>query len=100
MLANFTAQINGEMKVGRRNGNGRGDRGNAPRRHPKLRSGSSCDEGMIKEIPSGGTMYQLAAMMTGVRSSGGAAVVDVGGASGRRYRRNSATAAQLGMKCR
>src|SRR6185369_4397404 len=37
---------------------------------------------VMKEIPTGGTMYQLAAMMVGVTISGGAAVVDVGGASG------------------
>ena len=37
---------------------------------------------MIKSVPIGGTMYQLAAMMPGVTIVGGAAVVDVGGASG------------------
>ena len=37
---------------------------------------------IIKSVPIGGTMYQLAAMMPGVSIVGGAAVVDVGGASG------------------
>ena len=64
--ANFTAPVNGELSVGRpfRNDHRRGgvaadrrpERGADARRHPDL----------IKSVPIGGTMYQLAAMMPGV----------------------------------
>ena len=82
MLANFTAQINGEMKVG-----GVTETVEVTAETPLVDTQSSAvaravTKEMIREIPSGGTMYQLASMMTGVVMSGGAAVVDVGGASG------------------
>jgi hypothetical protein len=82
MLANFTAQINAEMKVG-----GVAETVEVTAVSPLVDTQSSAvaravTRDMIKEIPTGGTMYQLAAMMVGVNMGGGAATVDVGGASG------------------
>src|SRR5436309_3925745 len=82
MLANFTAQVNAEMKVG-----GLTETVEVTAESPLVDVQSSAvaravTKDIIKEIPTGGTMYQLAAMMVGVAISGGAAVVDVGGASG------------------
>jgi len=82
MLANFTAQVNAEMKVG-----GVAETVEVTAETPIVDVQSAAvaravTKDIIKEIPTGGTMYQLAAMMVGVTISGGAAVVDVGGASG------------------
>jgi len=82
MLANFTAQVNAEMKVG-----GVAETVEVTAETPIVDVQSSAvaravTKEIIKEIPTGGTMYQLAAMMVGVTIGGGAAVVDVGGASG------------------
>jgi hypothetical protein len=82
MLANFTAQVNGELKVG-----GLTETVEVTAESPLVDVQSSAvaravTKDVIKEIPTGGTMYQLAAMMVGVTIGGGAAVVDVGGASG------------------
>src|SRR5262245_7504199 len=82
MLANFTAQVNAEMKVG-----GVAETVEVTAETPIVDVQSSAvaravTKDVIKEIPTGGTMYQLAAMMVGVTIGGGAAVVDVGGASG------------------
>lgn len=82
LLANFTAQVNAEMKVG-----GLTETIEVTAESPLVDVQSSAvaravTKDVIKEIPTGGTMYQLAAMMVGVTIGGGAAVVDVGGASG------------------
>jgi hypothetical protein len=82
MLANFTAQINAEMKVG-----GVAETVEVTAVSPLVDTQSSAvaravTKDIIKEIPTGGTMYQLAAMMVGVTMGGGAATVDVAGASG------------------
>jgi len=82
MIANFTAQVNAEMKVG-----GVTETVEVTAESPLVDVQSSAvaravTKDVIKEIPTGGTMYQLAAMMVGVTIGGGAAVVDVGGASG------------------
>ncbi len=82
MLANFTAQVNVEMKVG-----GLAETVDVTAESPLVDVQSATvaravTKDIIKEIPTGGTMYQLAAMMVGVTIGGGAAVVDVGGASG------------------
>jgi len=82
MLANFTAQVNAELKVG-----GVAETVEVTAETPLVDVQSSAvsravTKDVIKEIPTGGTMYQLAAMMVGVTMGGGAATVDVGGASG------------------
>src|SRR2546422_60682 len=82
MLANFTAQVNADLKVG-----GVAETIEVTAESPLVDVQSSAvaravTKDIIKEIPTGGTMYQLAAMMVGVTIGGGAAVVDVGGASG------------------
>jgi hypothetical protein len=82
MLANFTATVNGDMAVG-----GVSETVEVTAETPLVDTQSSAvaravTADIIKEIPTGGTMYQLAAMMVGVTIGGGAAVVDVGGASG------------------
>src|SRR5438132_13795074 len=82
MLANFTAQVNAEMKVG-----GVAETIEVTAETPLVDVQSATvaravTKDIIEESPSGGTMYQLAAMMIGVTIGGGAAVVDVGGASG------------------
>lgn len=82
MVANFTAQVNADMKVG-----GVTETVEVTAETPLVDVQSAAvaravTKDIIKEIPTGGTMYQLAAMMVGVTIGGGAAVVDVGGASG------------------
>ena len=82
MLANFTAQVNADMKVG-----GVTETVEVTAETPLVDVQSAAvaravTKDIIKDIPTGGTMYQLAAMMVGVTIGGGAAVVDVGGASG------------------
>jgi hypothetical protein len=82
MRANFTAQVNAELKVG-----GVAETVEVTAETPLVDVQSSAvaravTKDIIKEIPTGGTMYQLAAMMVGVTMGGGAATVDVGGASG------------------
>src|SRR3989441_1183166 len=82
MLANFTAQVNADMKVG-----GVTETVEVTAETPLVDVQSATvaravTKDIIKDIPTGGTMYQLAAMMVGVTIGGGAAVVDVGGASG------------------
>src|SRR5262245_42578513 len=82
MLANFTAQVNAEMKVG-----GVTETVEVTAETPLVDVQSSAvaravTREMIRAIPSGGTMYQLAATMVGVSLIGGAATVDVGGSTG------------------
>src|SRR3989442_6162178 len=82
MLANFTAQVNADMKVG-----GVTETVEVTAETPLVDVQSAAvaragTKDIIKDIPTGGTMYQLAAMMVGVTIGGGAAVVDVGGALG------------------
>src|SRR5262245_8841787 len=82
MLANFTAQVNAELKVG-----GLTETVEVTAETPLVDVQSSAvaravTKDIIKEIPTGGTMYLLASMMVGVNMTGGAAVVDVGGSSG------------------
>jgi len=82
MLVNFTAQVNAEMKVG-----GLAETVEVTEETPILDTQSSAvtraiTRDIIKEIPTGGTMYQLASMMVGVNMVGGAVTVDVGGSSG------------------
>jgi hypothetical protein len=79
ILANFTATINAELKVG-----GAAETITVSEEAPLIDvSGTITDRAVtpdiIKSIPNGGTMYQLAAMMVGVTISGGQ---DVGGSSG------------------
>jgi len=71
MLANFTAQVNAEMKVG-----GVAETVEVTAETPIVDVQSAAvaravTKDIIKEIPTGGTMYQLAAMMVGVTISGG-----------------------------
>ncbi|MEP7304991.1 MAG: TonB-dependent receptor [Acidobacteriota bacterium] len=82
LLANFTASVNAEMKVGAIS-----ETITVTSQTPLVDVQSATQSravtpDIIKSIPVGGTMYQLAAMMPGVTISGGSAVVDVGGASG------------------
>src|SRR5439155_3075264 len=82
MIANFTAQVNADMRVG-----GVAETVEVIAETPLVDVQSATvaravTKDVIKEIPTGGTMYQLAAMMVGVTIGGGAAVADVGGASG------------------
>jgi hypothetical protein len=79
VLANFTATINAELKVG-----GATETITVTGETPIIdTSGTITDRAvtpdLIKAIPNGDTMYQLAAMMPGVTISGGQ---DVGGSSG------------------
>jgi hypothetical protein len=79
ILANFTATINAEMKVG-----AAAETITVTEEAPLIDvSGTITNRAVtpdiIKAIPNGGTMYQLAAMMVGVTISGGQ---DVGGSSG------------------
>jgi Carboxypeptidase regulatory-like domain len=79
ILANFTATINAELKVG-----GGAETVTVSAEAPLIdTSGTITDRAvtpdLIKAIPNGDTMYQLAAMMPGVTISGGQ---DVGGSSG------------------
>src|SRR3989442_1880597 len=77
MLANFTAQVNADMKVG-----GVTETVEVTAESPLVDVQSAAvaravTKDIIKEIPTGGTMYQLAAMMVGVTIGGGAARVVV-----------------------
>ncbi|MEO8257742.1 MAG: TonB-dependent receptor [Acidobacteriota bacterium] len=80
--ANFTAPVNGELRVGALS-----ETITVSAESPLIDVQSAVQTravtpDLIKSVPIGGTMYQLAAMMPGVSIVGGAAVVDVGGASG------------------
>jgi hypothetical protein len=80
--ANFTAPVNGELKVGSIT-----ETITVTAQSPLIDVQSASQTRavtpeIIKSIPIGGTMYQLAAMNPGVSIVGGSAVVDVGGASG------------------
>src|ERR1051325_9051253 len=79
ILANFTATINAEMKVG-----AVAETVTVTGESPLVDvqgvvTARAVTPDLIKSIPNGGTMYQLAAMMPGVFISGGQ---DVGGSSG------------------
>ncbi len=79
ILANFTATINAELKVGTVT-----ETITVTGETPLVDvqgaiTNRSVTPDLIKSIPNGGTMYQLAAMMPGVFISGGQ---DVGGSSG------------------
>src|SRR5262245_9648513 len=82
MLANFTAKVDAEMKVG-----GVSETVDVTAETPLVDTQSSAvaravTKEIIRMVPTGGTMYQLASMMVGVQMTGGAAVVDVGGSTG------------------
>src|SRR5262249_25501006 len=83
VAANFTANVNGEMKVGAI-AETVTVTGEAPivdvQSATTVRAITPL---VIRALPSGGTMYQFAAMNPGVTLSGGAPVADVGGVSGR-----------------
>ena len=79
VLANFTAPINAEMKLGQI-----AETITVTGESPLIDvqgtiTNRAVTPDLIKAIPNGGTMYQLAAMMPGVFISGGQ---DVGGSSG------------------
>ena len=79
IVANFTASINAEMKVGQV-----AETVTVTGESPLVDvqgtiTNRAVTPDLIKAIPNGGTMYQLAAMMPGVFISGGQ---DVGGSSG------------------
>jgi hypothetical protein len=79
IVANFTATINAEMKVGQV-----AETVTVTGESPLVDvqgtiTNRAVTPDLIKAIPNGGTMYQLAAMMPGVFISGGQ---DVGGSSG------------------
>ena len=79
MVANFTATINAEMKVG-----AVAETVTVTGETPLVDvqgtiTNRAVTPDLIKAIPNGGTMYQLAAMMPGVFITGGQ---DVGGSSG------------------
>jgi hypothetical protein len=82
VLTNFTANVNGEMKVGAI-AETVTVRGETPivdvQSATTVRAITPL---VIRALPSGATMYQFAAMNPGVTLSGGASVVDVGGMSG------------------
>jgi len=82
VLTNFTANVNGEMKVG-----ALAETITVSGETPIVDVQSATTvravtPALIRAVPVGGTMYQLAAMNPGVTLSGGASVVDVGGMSG------------------
>src|SRR4029453_16205310 len=82
LVVNFTAPVNAEMKVGAVE-----ETITVTAESPLVDVQSSAinrtvTQDIIRAIPVGGTMYQLAAMMPGVTMSGGPNTVDVGGASG------------------
>jgi hypothetical protein len=82
VLANFTAPVNAEMRVGALE-----ETITVTAESPLIDVQSASvnravTQDIIRAVPVGGTMYQLAAMMPGVTMSGGANTVDVGGASG------------------
>src|SRR5499427_2014313 len=79
VLANFTASVNAELKVG-----AVAETITVTGESPLVDvqgtiTNRAVTPDLIKAIPNGGTMYQLAAMMPGVFISGGQ---DVGGSSG------------------
>ncbi|HUK35921.1 MAG TPA: carboxypeptidase regulatory-like domain-containing protein, partial [Vicinamibacterales bacterium] len=79
VLANFTAAVNAELKVG-----AVAETITVTGESPLIDvqgtiTNRAVTPDLIKAIPNGGTMYQLAAMMPGVFISGGQ---DVGGSSG------------------
>ena len=79
VLANFTASVNAELKVG-----AVAETVTVTGESPLVDvqgtvTTRAVTSDLIKAIPNGGTMYQLAAMMPGVFISGGQ---DVGGSSG------------------
>jgi hypothetical protein len=79
ILANFTATINTELKVG-----AAGETVTVSAEAPIVDTAGTITArdvtpDIIKSIPNGDTMYQLAAMMSGVTITGGQ---DVGGSSG------------------
>jgi hypothetical protein len=79
VLANFTASVNAELKVG-----AVAETVTVTGESPLIDvqgtiTNRAVTPDVIKAIPNGGTMYQLAAMMPGVFISGGQ---DVGGSSG------------------
>jgi Carboxypeptidase regulatory-like domain len=79
VLANFTASVNAELKVG-----AVAETVTVTGESPLIDvqgtiTNRAVTPELIKAIPNGGTMYQLAAMMPGVFISGGQ---DVGGSSG------------------
>ncbi len=82
VLSNFTANVNAEMRVGAI-AETVTVTGEAPivdvQSATTVRAITPL---VIRALPSGGTMYQYAAMNPGVTLSGGASVVDVGGMSG------------------
>jgi hypothetical protein len=82
VAANFTSNINSEMKVGAI-AETVTVTGEAPivdvQSATTVRAITPL---IIRALPAGGTMYQYAAMNPGVTLSGGASVVDVGGMSG------------------
>jgi Carboxypeptidase regulatory-like domain len=82
VAANFTANVNAEMKVGAI-AETVTVTGDAPvvdvQSATTVRAITPL---VIRAVPSGGTMYLYAAMNPGVTLSGGASVVDVGGMSG------------------
>jgi hypothetical protein len=82
VLTNFTANVNAEMKVG-----AIAETVTVSGEAPVVDVQSATTVRaitplVIRALPSGGTMYQYAAMNPGVTLSGGASVVDVGGMSG------------------
>jgi hypothetical protein len=82
IAANFTANVNGELKVGAI-AETVTVTGEAP--IVDVQSATTVravTPAVIRAVPIGGTMYQYAAMNPGVTLSGGASVVDVGGMSG------------------
>jgi hypothetical protein len=82
VAANFTANVNAEMKVGAI-AETVTVRGETP--IVDVQSAATVRDItplVIRAVPSGGTMYLYAAMNPGVTLSGGASVVDVGGMSG------------------
>ena len=79
VVANFTAQVNADLKVGSVT-----ETITVTGESPLIDvqgtiTNRAVTPDLIKSIPNGGTMYQLAAMMPGVAISGGQ---DVGGSSG------------------
>ena len=79
VVANFTASINAEMRVGALTETVTVT-GESPLVDVQgIVTARAVTSDLIKSIPNGGTMYQLAEMMPGVYISGGQ---DVGGSSG------------------
>jgi len=82
LTANFTASINADLRVGTV-AETITVTGQSPLVDVQgVTQSRTVTAEVIKTIPIGGTMYQLAAMNPGVTIGGGSAVSDVGGASG------------------